>query len=114
MFEELMGRIKSEVVLNLFRSASSLSAFEHFLAALPQRTGRGELPVQAQAQPTEGSMSMGGGGGASSTAVDEALAPMKRQGPKLGRNDPCPLDPNKKFKNCCGASGSKVCFKVAA
>ena len=112
MFEELMERIKGEVVLNLFRSASSLSAFEHFLAALPQRTGRGELPVQTQAQPTEGSISMGGGG--HGTAVEEALAPMKRQGPKLGRNDPCPLDPNKKFKNCCGASGSKVCFKVAA
>jgi preprotein translocase subunit SecA len=113
MFEELMGRIKGEVVLNLFRSASSLSAFEHFLAALPQRTGRGELPVQAQAQPTEGSISLGGGQGAS-TAVEEALAPMKRQGPKLGRNDPCPLDGGKKFKNCCGASGSKVCFKVVA
>jgi preprotein translocase subunit SecA len=111
MFEELMERIKGEVVLNLFRSASSLSAFEHFLAALPQRTGRGELPVQAQAQPTEGSLSMGGG---QAGAVEEALAPMKRQGPKLGRNDPCPLDPGKKFKNCCGASGSKVCFKVAA
>jgi len=109
MFEELMERIKGEVVLNLFRSASSLSAFEHFLAALPQRTGRGELPVQAQ--PTEASLSMGGG---KAGAVEEALAPMKRQGPKQGRNDPCPLDPNKKFKNCCGASGSKVCFKVAA
>ena len=109
MFEELMERIKGEVVLNLFRSASSLSAFEHFLAALPQRTGRGELP--AQAQPTEGSLSMGGG---QPGTVEEALAPMKRQGPKLGRNDPCPLDPGKKFKNCCGASGSKVCFKVAA
>jgi len=111
MFEELMERIKGEVVLNLFRSASSLSAFEHFLAALPQRTGRGELPMQAHAQPTEGSLSMGGG---QAGAVEEALAPMKRQGPKLGRNDPCPLDPSKKFKNCCGASGNKVCFKVAA
>ena len=115
MFEELMERIKSEVVLNLFRSASSLSAFEHFLAALPQRTGRGEVPGLAPAAaPTEGSMSMGAGGGAAATAVDEALAPMKRQGPKLGRNDPCPMDPNKKFKNCCGATGSKTCFKVAA
>lgn len=100
------------MVLNLFRSASSLSAFEHFLAALPQRMGRGELPVAAKAQPTEGSPGLAGGGQAG--AVEEALAPMKRQGPKLGRNDPCPLDPQKKFKNCCGASGSKVCFKVAA
>ena len=111
MFGELMGRIKEEVVHNLFRSASSLSAFEHFLAALPQRTGRGELP--GQDQPTEGSMSMGGGGGGS-TVVEEALVPVKRQGPKLGRNDPCPLDPKKKFKNCCGATGAKGCLKVSA
>ena len=111
MFGELMGRIKEEVVHNLFRSASSLSAFEHFLAALPQRTGRGELP--GQDQPTEGSMSIGGGGGGS-TMVEEALVPVKRQGPKLGRNDPCPIDPKKKFKNCCGATGAKGCLKVSA
>jgi len=111
MFGELMGRIKEEVVHNLFRSASSLSAFEHFLAALPQRTGRGELP--GQDQPTEGSMSIGGGAGGS-TVVEEALLPVKRQGPKLGRNDPCPIDPKKKFKNCCGATGAKGCLKVSA
>jgi len=110
MFGELMARIKEEVVHNLFRSASSLSAFESFLSALPQRTGRGELPMQAQS--TEGSMSMQAEGG--STVVEEALAPIKRQGPKLGRNDPCPLDPTKKFKNCCGATGSKGCLKVSA
>ena len=111
MFGELMGRIKEEVVHNLFRSASSVSAFEHFLAALPQRTGRGELP--GQDQPTEGSMTIGGGGGGS-TVVEEALVPVKRQGPKLGRNDPCPIDPKKKFKNCCGATGAKGCLKVSA
>jgi preprotein translocase subunit SecA len=111
MFGELMGRIKEEVVHNLFRSASSLSAFEHFLAALPQRAGRGELPGQDQS--TEGSMSIGGGG-RGSTVVEEALVPVKRQGPKLGRNDPCPLDPKKKFKNCCGATGAKGCLKVTA
>jgi SEC-C motif-containing protein len=25
-----------------------------------------------------------------------------RQGPKTGRNDPCPCDSGKKFKKCCG------------
>jgi len=30
----------------------------------------------------------------------------------FGRNDPCPLDSNKKFKNCCGASGEKTCIKM--
>ncbi len=27
----------------------------------------------------------------------------KRQGPKIGRNDPCPCNSGKKFKKCCGA-----------
>jgi len=35
-----------------------------------------------------------------------------RLGPKLGRNDPCPLDPQKKFKRCCGAMGATRCQKA--
>jgi preprotein translocase subunit SecA len=31
--------------------------------------------------------------------------------PKIGRNDPCPFDPNKKFKKCCGAAGGTHCVK---
>ncbi len=44
------------------------------------------------------------GNGAARTIVNTS--------PKIGRNDPCPLDPNKKFKNCCGATGGKACVKV--
>jgi len=28
--------------------------------------------------------------------------PMVREGPKVGRNDPCPCGSGKKFKKCCG------------
>ena len=28
-----------------------------------------------------------------------------REGPKIGRNDPCPCGSGKKYKKCCGASG---------
>ena len=27
---------------------------------------------------------------------------IKYDGPKIGRNDPCPCGSNKKFKKCCG------------
>ncbi|MBI2793100.1 MAG: preprotein translocase subunit SecA [Ignavibacteria bacterium] len=30
----------------------------------------------------------------------------------FGRNEPCPFDSLKKFKNCCGASGSKTCTRL--
>jgi uncharacterized protein len=30
--------------------------------------------------------------------------PLRRQGPKIGRNDPCPCGSGRKFKHCCSAS----------
>ena len=38
IFDELMVNIKTEICHNIFRSASSLMAFENFLRKLPQRT----------------------------------------------------------------------------
>jgi len=32
----------------------------------------------------------------------QAVAPIKRNKPKIGRNDPCPCGSGKKYKNCCG------------
>ena len=115
MFAELMANIKKEIVNNLFRSSTSLTAFEQFLQALPQTFLHAEMP---------GMSGLLSGGGPVSTAVPpevqategEAPArditlPIHRTGPKLGRNDPCPLDPKKKFKNCCGANGQKFCSR---
>jgi uncharacterized protein len=31
--------------------------------------------------------------------------PVRRSGPKVGRNDPCPCGSGRKFKLCCGAGG---------
>jgi len=30
--------------------------------------------------------------------------PVRRESPKVGRNDPCPCDSGKKYKKCCGAN----------
>src|SRR5437763_7578297 len=38
IFDELMVNIKTEICHNIFRSASSLMAFEQFLRKLPQKT----------------------------------------------------------------------------
>lgn len=37
---------------------------------------------------------------------------VKNEQRKMGRNEPCPLDPSKKFKNCCGAEGHRTCVKT--
>ena len=107
IFEELMVNIKTEICHNIFRSASSLMAFDQFLRSLPQRA------VHQEASALGGQTQTASSGGASSKASEmvseasEAIAKAKpvRTGPKVGRNDPCPCGSGKKFKQCCGKNG---------
>jgi len=116
MFEVMMVTVKSEIAQNVFRSTSSLTAFEKFLSALPQKFVHEQLSgmggeMQAPSQ-EQTSISPEQAAAAVDEAVAQAAAPVRREGPKLGRNDPCPIDPKKKFKNCCGATGARCCLKV--
>ena len=36
------------------------------------------------------------------TNQTEKAQPIVNDGPKVGRNDPCPCGSGKKYKNCCG------------
>ena len=98
LFDELMVNIKTEMCHNIFRSASSMMAFENFLRNLPQVASHGD-PSQPGAEPPVK--------GKPSDMVSEASdalskPPPKRSGPKVGRNDPCPCGSGKKYKQCCG------------
>src|SRR5437588_2052612 len=109
MFVELMANIKNEVLHNLFRSTSNLQAFENFLSTLPQFLLREHAPTAPTATgPASGRrgerMAAGDGvsenGDGSELKLD--LAPVRRDMPKVGRNEPCPCGSGKKYKNCCG------------
>jgi preprotein translocase subunit SecA len=88
MFEELMDRIKRETVHNLFRSTTSLSAFDQFLRSLPQFLGRGPAvtldtpaPTPApQDRPTRSPE-------APAASKPEITLPIHRELPKIGRNE---------------------------
>ena len=105
IFDELMVNVKTEICHNVFRSASSLLAFENFLRNAPQQT----LHTNTSAF---GGTTTGTGAGQAkasdvvSQAADAVAAQAKakpvRTGPKVGRNDPCPCGSGKKYKNCCG------------
>jgi preprotein translocase subunit SecA len=106
MFVELMANIKNEVLHNLFRSTSNLQAFENFLATLPQFLLKEHAPAAGSAGPQpipqpQPAMAMAGvdGDGAGEMKLD---LPVRRGGPKVGRNEPCPCGSGKKYKNCCG------------
>jgi preprotein translocase subunit SecA len=99
MFDELMVNIKTEVCHNIFRSASSMMAFENFLRSMPKQTQHGTID-------TMGSAAAAKAGNASDVVSEASEAVSKAQpirtGPKVGRNDPCPCGSGKKFKQCCG------------
>src|SRR5260370_932422 len=113
IFENLMVNIKTEICHNIFRSASSLMAFENFLRNVPRQTTHQSTSAFGGAAPT-GSDSAAGptsGNGPphASDVVSEAAAAVEkakpvRTGPKVGRNDPCPCKSGKKYKHCCGRS----------
>jgi preprotein translocase subunit SecA len=103
MFDELMLNVKNEIANNVFRSASSLAAFENFLRTLPVQLSAPDAN-QPGAFGAAGAPKTGpaGGGDVVDKAIEDAAQPIKRDVPKVGRNEPCPCGSGKKYKNCCG------------
>jgi preprotein translocase subunit SecA len=97
MFGELMDNIKLEVLSNLFRSTTNLQAFETLLRSLPQNLIQADIPGLSR---PEQSAPLAAKGDEPQTPKIEL--PIRRELPKVGRNDPCPCGSGKKFKNCCG------------
>ncbi|MCU0771866.1 MAG: preprotein translocase subunit SecA [Verrucomicrobia bacterium] len=105
MFDQLMVGIKTEICHNIFRSASSLMAFENFLRNAPQKTLHQETSAFG-GTPTGAAAAQAAQKQASDIVSEAAEALEKarpvRTGPKVGRNDPCPCGSGKKYKQCCG------------
>src|SRR6185295_17524020 len=76
MFAELMGNIKTEICANIFRSASSLMAFEQFLVNLPKLQSHGSISAfeEARAASAGSAAPAGGGAKAGGGAVDRGPA----------------------------------------
>jgi preprotein translocase subunit SecA len=97
IFSSFMAEVNQEIMTNMFRSASSIAAFENLLATLPQENihdevfqfdGMGLNPVDENSMEEMGD--------------DYIQVTFVRDAPKVGRNDPCPCGSGKKFKKCCG------------
>jgi preprotein translocase subunit SecA len=97
LFSAMLDRIKSEVVQMLarirIRSEEEVAAME----AEQQR-----LAARLQQQ----MLASGGGAPANALGNDApppaALGTVQHEGPKIGRNDPCPCGSGKKYKHCHG------------
>jgi preprotein translocase subunit SecA len=101
MFGELMDNIKLEVLNNLFRSTTNLQAFENLLRSLPQNLVQADIPGLSRPQPAAPPPERD-----SEPQAPKIELPIKRELPKVGRNNPCPCGSGKKYKNCCGRTAS--------
>jgi preprotein translocase subunit SecA len=104
-FEELMANVRLQICTGLFRSASNLAAFENMLSILAKsaRLQGPESPPPALRAPAA---APGPAPAAAARAEEEIQLPkvtVRRDTPKVGRNDPCPCGSGKKFKHCHGA-----------
>lgn len=115
LFADLMDRIKGEIAGRIFRATTSPQAYQNFLGDLQRlhgqvKTQHADLAPLAGGHAAGGGGRRGGGEGApadagAEAAMNAALAgagTVKREAPKVGRNDPCPCGSGKKYKKCCG------------
>jgi len=104
MFMEMMERIKEEIIELVFRmQVVEEKAFRGVFSSLPQKTEHKEFTgLSPQAIRERTAPRVGEEEEEQGAAVLEKPAPVRHEGPKVGRNDPCPCGSGKKYKKCCG------------
>ncbi len=106
LFSDMLERIKAEVVQMLarirIRSEEEVAAMEAEQRRLADRLQK-QMLASGGGAPTEGAF---GGAVAAEAAVGAGMRlaqqPAQHDGPKVGRNDPCPCGSGKKYKHCHG------------
>jgi len=101
-FEELINNVRLQICTGLFRSATNLQSFENMLALL-SRTARAVGPADQPAAPAQAPAQTPGPAAAPTAEIQLPKVTIRRDTPKVGRNDPCPCGSGKKFKHCHGA-----------
>ena len=109
MFEDLMWQIKSDIATSVFRSTTSIDSFEQFMSQVPQQLVHDEVSILGDSAAAGRGCALAGGTTVDTeevarSMIDKDASTVKRDDPKVGRNDPCPCGSGKKYKKCCGRS----------
>ena len=93
MFDEMIAQIKLEVTKILLHITKQEKTVERKSAAsitstAIDRSAIDGMNVEGESKPQN--------------ASENKPQPIRNEGPKVGRNDPCPCGSGKKYKNCCG------------
>ncbi|HVH54617.1 MAG TPA: SEC-C metal-binding domain-containing protein, partial [Vicinamibacterales bacterium] len=112
LFQAMKDRIDEEMVRYLWRLTPVLSESGEAASPVRQPTQRRAPQITMSGPSTTAAPSPFGAFGGSTTGTtprparvggDDAIKQVKREEPKVGRNDPCPCGSGKKYKKCHGA-----------
>ncbi len=102
MFATLMEDIREDVASKVFRASTSLLAFQRMMRQLPRTAVHAEVTAFGAAASGE-RKPVADADAVMEEALAAAASPVRRDVPKVGRNEPCPCGSGKKYKKCCGA-----------
>jgi preprotein translocase subunit SecA len=122
LFQDMKARTEEEMVRYLFWMRPVVN---DQAAQVPRPAARRATPItmnkaeavsafgaapraaQPAAAPATGAFGGGGGGPRPArTGGDDVIKTVKREEPKVGRNDPCPCGSGKKYKKCHGSAAA--------
>ncbi len=96
MFQDMLARMEHDVIGVL---AKFEVRTEEELAAMEKQTFR---PQKMQFKHEEAQSALAAGEGTGSAQETGKVQPFRRDGRKIGRNEPCPCGSGKKYKHCHG------------
>jgi preprotein translocase subunit SecA len=97
MFDEMIAQIKLEVAKFMLHIERVGQKVERKQAANITNANIDRSAIENMNMVSESSPNQ-----APQNASTEKRQPIVNNGPKIGRNDPCPCGSGKKYKNCCG------------
>jgi uncharacterized protein YecA (UPF0149 family) len=108
----MRARVEDEIVRWLFslRPVAEEEAVRPMVAAAPRRQtqltlnnpGAEAIPAFAGARQARAENALPDAPTPARTGGDDSRKPVRRDEPKVGRNDPCPCGSGKKYKRCHG------------
>ena len=122
LFQDMKARIEEEIVRYLFwlrpvlsegsaqvsrpapRRATPLTMNDPAAEAVPAFAGARRAAAPALAGQASQAAFGGGDPRPARTGGDDVVKTVRREEPKIGRNDPCPCGSGKKYKKCHGAA----------
>jgi preprotein translocase subunit SecA len=113
LFSEMMDRIQENVIKKVFhvqikREEAAIPALQQKERQMIERGVADKSEDEADDEMAEGTEGVeraakrAGGRAARTSGEGPTTAPVKRERPKVGRNDPCPCGSGKKYKKCHG------------